>query len=484
MATTLLQTIEDQITCTICFEIFVEPKALPCLHTFCKKCIKKFITEGSFNRRDRNGYQCPLCRRSVSVSVKLRNNPEIWADQLENNHVVSSMIDVYKTSDLKTNETRLEESGNNYPLYCFCHKRQSCNDGVPDPRRCNGIDPVKGSYGEDISKITGANVMHNCAEPVENKGPCICESTHVQEEIKLLRERINTFENNHEDPKMNQKSKTHNMYNRVVQPCRNIQLPFQGKPSWITGMEFLPSGKLLIVDYSNEAVFVFNRDLNMLSKTNIHPAPYDVMSISRSLDHVMCSIPNAQELLKCDVFQDGSIDVGQKLKVNIACKAVDSDDHCIAVCSVSELQIFERDCEIWTNILDESFSETDFTNIALKSRDRKIFVTDQISTDTHIMCLDFNGVTIWKVRDNRIRFCHGICVIGTQILLTSMNAGKMYTLSFYGDCLKEYDGFVDDVTTNPWKLVVSNRQKIICVSQYGKMLSEEDKRTIKLFHMA
>ena len=32
--------IEEEITCSICSELFKEPKTLPCLHTFCKECIQ------------------------------------------------------------------------------------------------------------------------------------------------------------------------------------------------------------------------------------------------------------------------------------------------------------------------------------------------------------------------------------------------------------------------------------------------------------
>ena len=31
---------EDYLTCVICYELFVEPKILPCLHTFCKGCLE------------------------------------------------------------------------------------------------------------------------------------------------------------------------------------------------------------------------------------------------------------------------------------------------------------------------------------------------------------------------------------------------------------------------------------------------------------
>ena len=37
------QQIEEEITCSICGDLFTDPKTIPCLHTFCKQCIEKSI---------------------------------------------------------------------------------------------------------------------------------------------------------------------------------------------------------------------------------------------------------------------------------------------------------------------------------------------------------------------------------------------------------------------------------------------------------
>ena len=40
--------------CPICFEDLYQAKILPCLHSFCEKCVKHLLKESSI--------QCPLCR--------------------------------------------------------------------------------------------------------------------------------------------------------------------------------------------------------------------------------------------------------------------------------------------------------------------------------------------------------------------------------------------------------------------------------------
>ncbi|OWF36757.1 tripartite motif-containing protein 7-like [Mizuhopecten yessoensis] len=627
MATAIIETAEDQITCTICFEIFEEPKALPCLHTFCRECIKRFITEKKIQTGDRKGYVCPICRRHVSVPANVRNNPEVWADQLENNHVVSTMIDAYKTPRRKTTETCADHPEKELEFFCADHAQFICSLCFLKHRRCADVitreearSNINKTKKMSSSNSTKANCVKqhmdllfeqcNSIEHLIDKRRNTLESLSkseqlVRDDIISMRKRINELLNKHEekaltrlakiktknyaklekdkrklekcleksqlsleriqkmvDKKQNiddnfidavqseykstklmieeaEKKNTQEMIafimNPVIKnfvakfdcfgklhiqedaakakntkeksaeetedatrkrtqasdqsliqshkenPVQEVKLRFQGKPSWITGIAILPSGKLLLIDHTNEAVSVFSISLDFLCKTNIHPAPYDVASISSTQDHVMMSIPDTRELMKCDVLQDGFVEVDRKLKTNIACKAVASDEEHVAVCSSSDLQLFETDGEVWMNTLEESYARTKFTYLTLISSKKKVFITDQTYPDPHIRCLDFDGTTLWKVAEGRIGFCTGICVTGSQLMVTSWDSGKIFTLSLNGDDLKTYN---DCDVSFPWNLHVSSRQKIVCVSQHKNTLSEEDKRTIKILHIA
>ena len=52
LKTLQLDLIKD-LTCSICFEVFVKPVKLPCQHTFCKAC---------FLQWEQNKMNCPYCR--------------------------------------------------------------------------------------------------------------------------------------------------------------------------------------------------------------------------------------------------------------------------------------------------------------------------------------------------------------------------------------------------------------------------------------
>ena len=57
------QQIKEEITCSICGDLFTDPKTIPCLHTFCKQCIEKSIES---NKKMASIVCCPLCRTPLA----------------------------------------------------------------------------------------------------------------------------------------------------------------------------------------------------------------------------------------------------------------------------------------------------------------------------------------------------------------------------------------------------------------------------------
>ncbi|XP_060076199.1 E3 ubiquitin-protein ligase TRIM62-like [Ylistrum balloti] len=503
MATAITKTAEEQITCTICLEIFKEPKALPCLHTFCKKCISNYIIEKYSQNRTGSGYDCPICRRHVSVPKRLKQNPKAWVDQLVHNHTVSTMIDAYNTTGGKSMEPCPDHPKQELKFVCVDHNKLICSLCFPKHRRCNKINSREEAFGDDhrarstdASKyesykqdmdllVEQCNLLEQVAQKESNTTePMGKLDEQLRAKVTSMKKAINELINQYKDIEMNSTKRgttqaldQTNILQEDDTQVHTIKLPFQGKASWITGIGILPSGKLLLVDHTNRALSVFSASFNCLCVTRTNVAPYDLVSISMSHDQVMLSIPDTRELMRCDVLQDGSVLLGQKLKTNIACKALTSDGRYVAVCSDSELQVFETDEGMWMIILEESYETTKFTYIAMISLERRVFITDQTNGDPHIMCLDFDGQTLWKVTDERFQYCTGICVTGTQLMLASWESGKMFTLSFNGNNLK----MSNIAARNPWKIYVSARQNTVCVSQHKDVLSEEDKRTVKVF---
>lgn len=82
---------EEFLTCTICFEIYKDPKTLPCLHSFCKDCINNLRQE----KAGKNSYPCPICREVFQL-------PKDGAGDLKTNFCLKNLIDfVTSTKEIK-----------------------------------------------------------------------------------------------------------------------------------------------------------------------------------------------------------------------------------------------------------------------------------------------------------------------------------------------------------------------------------------------
>ncbi|XP_056019378.1 E3 ubiquitin-protein ligase TRIM56-like [Ostrea edulis] len=77
-------TITDEfLTCSICLEIYKDPKILPCLHSFCKTCIENFIRKEDQNTK----HSCPLCRENFKI-------PNDSTDALKTNFCLKNLIEL------------------------------------------------------------------------------------------------------------------------------------------------------------------------------------------------------------------------------------------------------------------------------------------------------------------------------------------------------------------------------------------------------
>src|SRR5438132_655279 len=84
---------DEVLECPICFEAYEDPKQLPCLHTFCLKCLEKL--------RETNptigNSQCPLCRQDFSI-------PNSGFSLFKTNEFISRLIEEKKKLQDNSNE--------------------------------------------------------------------------------------------------------------------------------------------------------------------------------------------------------------------------------------------------------------------------------------------------------------------------------------------------------------------------------------------
>lgn len=74
---------KDFLTCSICLEVYKDPKTLPCLHSFCTECINNF-TQGNDCKA---GHPCPECRETFHL-------PEEGVDKMKTNFCLKNLVEL------------------------------------------------------------------------------------------------------------------------------------------------------------------------------------------------------------------------------------------------------------------------------------------------------------------------------------------------------------------------------------------------------
>ena len=58
----MLISLEEEVKCPLCLDIFTKPKMLPCQHVFCEQCLQATIARGAVE-----SLQCPVCLRDTPL---------------------------------------------------------------------------------------------------------------------------------------------------------------------------------------------------------------------------------------------------------------------------------------------------------------------------------------------------------------------------------------------------------------------------------
>lgn len=82
--------IGNLLTCSICLEMFNDPRTLPCFHTFCRTCLEKFVKSQRDKAvsKDTEEFNCPTCRSVFS----LKSNEDVG--EMNSSHFIRNMLDV------------------------------------------------------------------------------------------------------------------------------------------------------------------------------------------------------------------------------------------------------------------------------------------------------------------------------------------------------------------------------------------------------
>ena len=104
--------LEREITCGICQEHYTEPKALPCLHYYCKQCILRLALRTGTGKP----FSCPECRCEATL-------PEGGVDELKTAFFVNRLMTTVSTMERAHGKVEVkcelcEDSRDNAEAFC------------------------------------------------------------------------------------------------------------------------------------------------------------------------------------------------------------------------------------------------------------------------------------------------------------------------------------------------------------------------------
>ncbi|XP_066280252.1 tripartite motif-containing protein 3-like [Branchiostoma lanceolatum] len=146
----LMGQIHEELTCSICLELFTRPKVLPCQHTFCQDCLQDHAERGE-------PFQCPNCRREIKL-------PPEGVASIPYNHLVSSLCARLQGQATLPGETKEQPKAGNrcsfHPwevlhLYCMQCQIPVCNKCFEEGHEGHPTTNLKKAPQERRSTVQG-----------------------------------------------------------------------------------------------------------------------------------------------------------------------------------------------------------------------------------------------------------------------------------------------------------------------------------------
>ncbi|XP_027691122.1 E3 ubiquitin-protein ligase Midline-1 [Vombatus ursinus] len=215
-----METLESELTCPICLELFEDPLLLPCAHSLCFNCAHRILVSHCATNESVESitaFQCPTCRYVITLSQR-------GLEGLKRNVTLQNIIDRFQKASVSgpnsPSETRRERAFDSNAM--TSSEKVLCQFCDQDPAQ----DAVKTcvtcevSYCEECLKATHPNKKpftgHRLIEPIPD--------SHIRGLMCL----------EHEDEKQNLESNLTNLIKRnteletllakLIQTCQHVEV--------------------------------------------------------------------------------------------------------------------------------------------------------------------------------------------------------------------------------------------------------------------
>ena len=165
-----LEELESEITCPICQEHYTEPKVLPCLHYYCKKCILKL----ALRTQSGKSFHCPKCRCEATL-------PEGGVDNLKTaffaNHLKSKVTTLQRAHGKVEVKCELCTASSNAEAFCRQCVRFIC-------KRCVQLhSEIQTFLSHEVASLE--DLKHGRAKPIAVEEPPISKCEIHEEPFKI-----------------------------------------------------------------------------------------------------------------------------------------------------------------------------------------------------------------------------------------------------------------------------------------------------------
>ncbi|NXO01806.1 TRI59 protein, partial [Rhinopomastus cyanomelas] len=113
---------EEELTCSICYSLFEDPRILPCAHTFCRSCLEeafRLSQDSHLGRSLRVSLNCPSCRRSVDILTG-------GVESLPVNFALKAIVEKYQEEGRRDTATCSKHKGQPLNIYCLLDCKLVC----------------------------------------------------------------------------------------------------------------------------------------------------------------------------------------------------------------------------------------------------------------------------------------------------------------------------------------------------------------------
>ncbi|XP_015225760.1 PREDICTED: tripartite motif-containing protein 59 [Cyprinodon variegatus] len=117
-----MDSVEEDLTCSVCYSLFSDPRVLPCSHTFCKHCLDNLLqvsSNTSIWRPLRLPIKCPNCRSVAEL-------PPTGVDALPSNVSLRAIVEKYQRDGEPRAQSCQEHSRQPLNMYCIQDRQMIC----------------------------------------------------------------------------------------------------------------------------------------------------------------------------------------------------------------------------------------------------------------------------------------------------------------------------------------------------------------------